>query len=56
LRVSWGTLEEDEGPRECIKRELRKELGIGGETRNISQAVFKKYEHFNILLLATSAR
>jgi 8-oxo-dGTP diphosphatase len=47
-----GTLEQDEGPHECIKRELREELGIGVEVEEIRQAVFKRYEGFNILLLA----
>jgi len=47
-----GTLEEDEGPQECIKRELREELGIGVEIEEIRQGVFKRYEGFNILLLA----
>jgi len=47
-----GTLEQDEGPQECIKRELREELGIGVEVEEIRQAVFKRYEGFNILLLA----
>ncbi len=47
-----GTLEEDEGPRACIKRELREELGIEVEVREIREAVFKRYKAFNILLLA----
>jgi 8-oxo-dGTP diphosphatase len=47
-----GTLEEDEGPQECIKRELREELGIDVEVKEIREAVFKRYEGFNILLLA----
>ena len=47
-----GTLEEDEGPHECIKRELREELGIGVEIEGICQVVYKRYEGFNILLLA----
>jgi mutator protein MutT len=46
-----GTLEEDEGPHECIKRELREELGIGVEIESIYQAVFARYELFNVLLL-----
>jgi 8-oxo-dGTP diphosphatase len=51
-----GTLEEDEGPHECIKRELREELGIGTEIERIFQAVFQRYEGFNILLLAYQCR
>jgi 8-oxo-dGTP diphosphatase len=51
-----GTLEEDEGPHECIKRELREELGIGVEIGNIQQVTFKHYERFNILLLAYQCR
>jgi 8-oxo-dGTP diphosphatase len=47
-----GTLEEDEGPQECIKRELREELGIEVEVEEIREAVFKRYKGFNILLLA----
>ncbi len=47
-----GTIEEDEGPEDCIKRELREELGIGVEVKEIREAVFKQYEGFNILLLA----
>ena len=51
-----GTLEEDEGPHECIKRELREELGIGVEIGNILQVTFKHYERFNILLLLYQCR
>jgi 8-oxo-dGTP diphosphatase len=51
-----GTLEEDEGPHECIKRELREELGIGVEILNIQQVAFKQYEHCNILLLVYQCR
>ncbi|OGP54365.1 MAG: hypothetical protein A2Y65_09185 [Deltaproteobacteria bacterium RBG_13_52_11] len=51
-----GTLEEDEGPHECIKRELREELGIGVEIEGICQVVYKRYEGFNILLLAYQCR
>jgi len=51
-----GTLEEDEGPGECIKRELREELGIGVEIGEIGQVVFKHYGYFNILLLAYQCR
>jgi 8-oxo-dGTP diphosphatase len=51
-----GTLDEDEGPHECIKRELREELGIGVEIGNIQQVVFRQYESFNILLLAYQCR
>jgi mutator protein MutT len=47
-----GTLEEDEGPQECIKRELREELGIEVEVGKMREGVFKRYEGFNILLLA----
>jgi mutator protein MutT len=47
-----GTLEEDEGPQECIKRELREELGIEVEVGKMLEGVFKRYEGFNILLLA----
>jgi 8-oxo-dGTP diphosphatase len=47
-----GTLEEDEGPQECIKRELREELGIEVEVEEIREAAFKRYKGFNILLLA----
>lgn len=51
-----GKLEEDEGPQECIKRELREELGIGVEIEGIRQSVFKKYAGFNLLLLAYQCR
>ena len=51
-----GKVEEDEGPHECIKRELREELGIGVEIEAIRQSVFKQYEGFNILLLAYQCR
>jgi 8-oxo-dGTP diphosphatase len=47
-----GKLEEDEGPEECIRRELREELHVTIEIEGIQQAVFKQYERFNILLLA----
>lgn len=51
-----GTLEEDEGPHECIKRELGEELGIGVEIGDIQQVAFKQYERFNILLLVYQCR
>lgn len=51
-----GTLEEDEGPHHCIKRELREELGIEAEVEGIEQVVFKRYEGFNCLLLAYQCR
>ncbi len=51
-----GRLEEDEGPQGCINRELREELGIGVEVGPIQQAVFKRYEGFNILLLVYRCR
>ncbi|RLB05440.1 MAG: 8-oxo-dGTP diphosphatase MutT [Deltaproteobacteria bacterium] len=51
-----GKMEEDEGPEECIKRELQEELGINVEIEGIRQAVFKRYKGFNILLLAYKCR
>jgi len=51
-----GKLEEDEGPEKCIIRELREELNVGIEIEGIQQAVFKRYERFNILLLAYKCR
>lgn len=51
-----GNLEEDEGPEECIKRELHEELGVRVEIEEIQQAIFKRYERFNILLLAYKCR
>jgi 8-oxo-dGTP diphosphatase len=51
-----GTLEEDEGPQACIKRELREELGIEVAIKGIRRAVFRRYEGFNILLLAYQCR
>jgi len=47
-----GKLEEDESPDECLTRELREELGIQVQVKNLDQAVFKRYDTFNILLLA----
>jgi len=46
-----GTLEDDEGPRDCIKRELREELGIEVEIGGIYHVTFQRYERFNVLLL-----
>jgi mutator protein MutT len=46
-----GTLEDDEGPRECIKRELREELGIAVEVGSIYHVTFQRYQRFNVLLL-----
>jgi mutator protein MutT len=51
-----GTLEEDEGAHECIKRELHEELGIEVEIEGICQGVFKRYRGFNILLLVYQCR
>jgi mutator protein MutT len=46
-----GTLEDDEGPRECIKRELREELGVAVEVGSIYHVTFQRYQRFNVLLL-----
>jgi 8-oxo-dGTP diphosphatase len=46
-----GTLEDDEGPRECIRRELREELGVEVEVGDIYHVTFQRYECFNVLLL-----
>ncbi len=51
-----GKLEEDEGAEDCIQRELREELGIDIEIEGIQQVVFKRYERYNILLLAYKCR
>jgi mutator protein MutT len=46
-----GTLEDDEGPRECVKRELREELGVEVEIESIYHVTFHRYQCFNVLLL-----
>jgi mutator protein MutT len=46
-----GTLEDNEGPHECTKRELREELGIEVEVGRIYHVTFQRYERFSVLLL-----
>lgn len=51
-----GKLEEDEPPEEALKREMREELGIEVEVKGIREAVFYRYEGFNLLLLLYRCR
>jgi 8-oxo-dGTP diphosphatase len=46
-----GKLEADESPEDCLRRELREELGIEAEVSGIARVVFHRYPTFNILLL-----
>jgi mutator protein MutT len=60
-RLKWefpgGKLEEyDNGPKECLKREIMEELDIEIEIGDIFEVVYHKYEATNILLLCYIAR
>lgn len=51
-----GKLEEDESPEECLRRELREELGLEVEVGRIVDAVWMPYGGFNLLLLLYRCR
>ena len=55
LAYKWefpgGKIEPGESPEECIKRELREELGIETEVEDIYHAFFYDYPEFRVLLL-----
>lgn len=51
-----GKLEEDESPEECLKRELKEELGIEVQVEGIVDAVWMPYDGFNLLLLLYRCR
>lgn len=51
-----GKLEEDESPEDCLRRELREELGVEVEVGRIREVVFMPYEGFNLLLLLYPCR
>ncbi|RLB02588.1 MAG: 8-oxo-dGTP diphosphatase MutT [Deltaproteobacteria bacterium] len=46
-----GKLEEDESPEDCLRRELREELGVEVTVEGIEEAVWMPYGEFNLLLL-----
>ncbi|KKM10185.1 NUDIX hydrolase [Clostridiales bacterium PH28_bin88] len=46
-----GKLEPGEQPEECLKRELREELGLNVEVEDIYKVVLHRYEDREVLLL-----
>jgi len=46
-----GKLEDDESPREGLRRELREELGTDAEVGEIFDVLFHRYPWGNVLLL-----
>lgn len=51
-----GKLEEDESPEDCLRRELKEELGIEVEVEGVVEVVWMPYDGFNLLLLLYSCR
>ena len=51
-----GKLEEDESPEDCLRREIKEELGIEIEVGRIKEVVWMPYEGFNLLLLLYRCR
>ncbi|GAW90966.1 8-oxo-dGTP diphosphatase MutT [Calderihabitans maritimus] len=51
-----GKVEEGEHPQEALRRELREELGIEVEVRDIFEVVSHKYKDRHILLLCYQCR
>ncbi|RKD30558.1 (deoxy)nucleoside triphosphate pyrophosphohydrolase [Thermohalobacter berrensis] len=51
-----GKLEEDETPKECLRREIMEELDIKIEIEDIYEVVYHKYENVTILLLCYMAK
>ncbi len=46
-----GKVEKGEHPEACLEREIREELGVDIEVRDIFQVVSYNYEHVHIILL-----
>lgn len=46
-----GKLEENEDPKECLRREIREELGVKVEVERIEDVVFHRYADRSVLLL-----
>jgi mutator protein MutT len=46
-----GKLEDDESPEDCLRREIREELGIEISVGPMATVVFHRYAEFNLLLL-----
>jgi len=51
-----GKIELDESPEDCLKRELKEELGIEAEASGFFCSTKFKYHHISIELLAYKAR
>lgn len=46
-----GKVEEDEDPKDCLKREVREELGIDISVGGIVEVIFHRYPEYSVLLL-----
>lgn len=46
-----GKLEENEDPRDCLRREIKEELGVKIEVERIEDVVFHRYADRSVLLL-----
>jgi 8-oxo-dGTP diphosphatase len=51
-----GKLEENEDPKECLKREIREELGVKVEVDRIEDVLFHRYPDRSVLLLFYNCR
>jgi 8-oxo-dGTP diphosphatase len=51
-----GKIENEEEPRQALQRELKEELGIRVEVRDLFEVVFHREEEFAVLLLVFRCR
>jgi len=51
-----GKMEEDEAPEDCLRRELKEELGVEAEVEGIREVIYMPYDGFNLLLLLYECR
>jgi 8-oxo-dGTP diphosphatase len=51
-----GKIEKEEEPRQALQRELKEELGIRVEVRDLFEVVFHDYSDYSVLLLVYRCR